>query len=271
MIYRKTPQDPETRKSPAIGVLLFGISLVLLVLTGPLGFLYGVVHSLLTRGFRGLGEYLLQLAVSIDQLGNVLMQHLLNLLWKKPGGYPFGNRDETISSALGRNKREGTLTAFGRAIDALLDRIDPNHSLNSIDYYIEPTQRIIEAVCWLHLDNGRALCTRSRGHTLYLIPGGKREPGESEQHALVREIWEELGIDLEMGGLVPVGIFEAQAHGQPPGMLVRLSCYQGPFRGNPAPAAEVDELVWLGYADRHLVAPADRLIFDLLHQQGRLP
>ncbi len=270
MIYQKTPQNPEARKSPVIGVLLFGISLVLLVLTGPFGFLYGVVHSLLSRGIKGLGEYLLQLAISIDQLGNVLMQHLLNLLWKKPGGYPFGNRDETISSALGRNKRDRTLSAFGRAIDALLDRLDPNHSLNSIDYYIEPTRRIIEAVCWLHLENGRALCTRSRGHALYLIPGGKRQEGESEHQALVREAWEELGIDLDAGSLRPVGIFEAQADGQPPGILVRLSCYEGPFRGTPAPAAEVEEIVWLGYADRQLVAPADRLIFDLLKQQGRL-
>lgn len=102
MIFRKAPQNPDVRKSPAIGVLLFGISLLLLALTGPLGFFYGLMHSLFKRGFRGAGEYLLQLAISVDQLGNVLMQHLLNLLWKKPAGYPFGNRDETISSALGR-------------------------------------------------------------------------------------------------------------------------------------------------------------------------
>jgi 8-oxo-dGTP pyrophosphatase MutT (NUDIX family) len=270
MIYRKQQQTPDVRKPAAIGGLLFVISLVLLVLTGPLGFLYGLLHSLLSRGFRGVGEYLLQLAVSIDQLGNVLMQHLLSGLWIKTGGYPFGNRDETISSALGRNKREGTLTAFGRAIDALLDRIDPNHSLNSIDYYIEPTSRIIEAVCWLQLEAGKALCTRSRGHAAYLIPGGKRQAWESEHQALMREIREELGVELEAGTLRQLGIFEAQADGQPPGMLVRLSCYEGAFTGQPVPSAEVVELVWLGYADRQLVAPADQLIFDLLYQQGRL-
>lgn len=270
MIYRKQQQAPDVRKSSAFGGLLFVISLVLLALTGPLGFVYGLLHSLLSRGLRGVGEYLLQLAISIDQLGNVLMQHLLNGLWIKTGGYPFGNRDETISSALGRNKREGTLTAFGSAMDALLDRIDPNHTLNSIDYYIEPTPRIIEAVCWLHLEGGKALCTRSRGHTAYLIPGGKRQAWESEHQALLREIREELGVDLEAGSLRQVGVFEAQADGQPTGMLVRLSCYEGAFTGQPVPSAEVVEVVWLGYADRSLVAPADQLIFDLLYQQGRL-
>ncbi|MDH3699362.1 MAG: NUDIX hydrolase, partial [Flavobacteriaceae bacterium] len=97
-------------------------------------------HGLLTRGITGIGEYLLKVSISIDQLGNVLMQHLLNALWVREGGYLFGNRDETISSALGKNKTQQTLTGFGRLIDSILEFIDPNHSLNSIDYYVEPVK-----------------------------------------------------------------------------------------------------------------------------------
>ena len=138
MIFRKQDHEPSKKVNPFVGLLLFLISIFLLLTTGPLGFVYGILHGLFTRGFRGFGEYLLKIAVSIDQLGNVLMQHLLNLLWVKKGGYRFGNRDETISSALGKNKAQGTLTGFGKAIDAILDLIDPNHSLNSIDYYVQP-------------------------------------------------------------------------------------------------------------------------------------
>ena len=138
MIFKKQAQEPSKKVNPIIGIILFLISIILLLTTGPLGFLYGLLYGLFTKGFRGLGEYLLKIAVSIDQLGNVMMQHLLNLLWVKKGGYRFGNRDETISSALGKNKAQGTLTAFGKAIDAILDLIDPNHSLNSIDYYVQP-------------------------------------------------------------------------------------------------------------------------------------
>lgn len=138
MIFKKQAHEPSKKVNPIIGLLLFLISVVLLFITGPLGFLYGILHGLFTKGFRGFGEYLLKIAVSIDQLGNVLMQHLLNLLWIKKGGYLFGNRDETISSALGKNKAQGTLTGFGKAIDAILDLIDPNHTLNSIDYYVQP-------------------------------------------------------------------------------------------------------------------------------------
>ena len=127
MIIKKQVYQPNKKANPFIGVILFLISVVLFVITAPFGFIYGIFHSLFSRGLMGVGEYLLKIAISIDQLGNVLMQHLLNTLWVKKGGYKFGNRDETISSALGRNKKLGTLTFFGKLIDKILDVIDRNH------------------------------------------------------------------------------------------------------------------------------------------------
>lgn len=270
MIFKKTTDQPTRKIHPLIGLLLFLISLVLLLTTGIFGLVYGIFHTAFKRGLRGLGEYFLQIAISIDQLGNVLMQHLLNLLWIKPGGYAFGNRDETISSALGRNKRSGTLTGFGKGIDAILDRVDPNHSLNSIDYYIEPSQQIIEAVSWVNLQDGRILASRSEGKTLYYIPGGKRMPEESETTALIREIQEEMDVLLRADSIVLLGIFEAPADDQPPGTQVRLSCFTAQYNGTLKPASEIREIVWLTYADRKVVAPADQLVFDFLHQRGLL-
>lgn len=140
MILKHQDCQRDKKANPLIGILLFAISIILLVVTGPLGLIFGFLQQLFTRGLRGIGEFSLQLAISVDQLGNVLMQHLFNWLWITKNGYQFGNRDETISSALGKNKQLGTLTGFGKAIDALLDLIDPNHSLNSIDYHIEPLE-----------------------------------------------------------------------------------------------------------------------------------
>ncbi|MEM6892064.1 MAG: hypothetical protein AAF554_00140 [Bacteroidota bacterium] len=140
MVLKQQDCKPDRKTNPLIGVLLFLISIVLFIFTGPLGLLYGFVQQLFKKGLKGIGEFALELAISIDQLGNVLMQHLFNTLWIKKMGYKFGNRDETISSALGKNKQLGTLTGFGKFIDAILDFIDPNHSLDSIDYYVEPTE-----------------------------------------------------------------------------------------------------------------------------------
>lgn len=138
MILHKENCKKDKKANPFIGILLFLISIVLFAITGPFGFVFAFFKLLFSKGFKGFGAYALQLAISIDQLGNVLMQHLFNSLWIKKGGYLFGNGDETISSALGKNKQLGTLSHFGKAIDAFLDFIDPNHSLNSIDYYIQP-------------------------------------------------------------------------------------------------------------------------------------
>ena len=270
MIIKKQVYQTERETKPLIGVLLFLISVILLLFTGPLGFLYGIFHSLFTRGFRGLGDYLLKTAISIDQLGNVMMQHLLNLLWIKKGGYRFGNRDETISSALGRNKQLQTLTGFGKAIDAILDVLDPNHSLNSIDFYIEPSEQIIDKLAWIHLVDGKILSTLSKGKTVYYIPGGKREANESDAHALLREIKEELSVTLDLTTLNFIGIFEAQAHGQKPGILVRMTCYSAEYNGVLQAASEIEKIVWLGYEDRERVSPADQLIFDFLKEQGVL-
>ncbi len=143
MVYKEIEGEKPKRKNPLIGLLLLLISIALLFTTGLFGFVFGLLHQLFTKGLRGIGEYALKIAISMDQLGNVMMQHLFNLIWIKKGGYKFGNRDETISSVLGKNKRLQMLTSFGKAIDHILDFIDPNHSLNSIDYFIEPLEETL--------------------------------------------------------------------------------------------------------------------------------
>ena len=125
---------------PLISILLFFIAIILLTITSSIGFLYGIIHTLLNKKLADLGVYFLEMAKSIDQLGNVIMQHLLNAIWIKKEGYKFGNRDETISSVLGKNLKTNTLTYSGKIINKVLDFIDRNHSLNSIDYHIQPNK-----------------------------------------------------------------------------------------------------------------------------------
>ncbi|MFC5833523.1 NUDIX hydrolase [Nonomuraea insulae] len=48
----------------------------------------------------------------------------------------------------------------------------------------------IDKIAWIHLDDGKILSTRSRGKNAYYIPGGKREPGETDLDTLIREIEE---------------------------------------------------------------------------------
>lgn len=270
MIFKQSAYKKDKKINPFIGVLLFVVSIVLLAITAPFGLLYGFFYNLFKNGVHGVGEYALKMAISIDQLGNVVMQHLLNLLWLKKGAYRFGNRDETVSSAIGRNKKLGLLNVLGLNVDCFLNALDLDHSLNSIDYYIEPSDQIIDKLAWIHLLDGRILSTRSTGKDTYYLPGGKREPGETDAQALAREIKEELSVDLITATMKPVGIFEAQAHGHGTGILVRMNCYEAEYNDTINPDNEIDEVVWLSYKDREMVSEVDKLIFDFLKKTGQL-
>ena len=47
-------------------------------------------------------------------------------------GYKFGNSNETISSTLGKNERDNTLSQIGKALVWLLDKIDKDHCKKAI-------------------------------------------------------------------------------------------------------------------------------------------
>jgi hypothetical protein len=82
--------------------------------------------------------YFLELALALDNAGNVLMQHVLNdaLLIKNEKTYLFGNKMETISSVIGKNLVTRTLSPLGLALNSFLHWIDKDHSLNSINYEV---------------------------------------------------------------------------------------------------------------------------------------
>ncbi len=126
---------------------------------------------------------------------------------------------------------------------------------------------MIDKLAWIYIENRHLLSTRSKGKNTYYIPGGKREAGETDQEALLREVKEELDIDLHPETMTFFGQFEAQAHGKPEGTLVRMLCYTAEFSGAIRAAAEIEEVLWLRYADREHSSPVDHLIFDVLKEK----
>ncbi|GAB2944155.1 NUDIX domain-containing protein [Hymenobacter coalescens] len=129
---------------------------------------------------------------------------------------------------------------------------------------------MIDKLAWLHLVDGQVLSTRSHGKDRFYFPGGKREAGESDAEALLREIEEELTVRLDARSLRYLGTFEAQAHGHPAGVLVRMICYAAAYTGTLQPAAEIAEVAWLTYRHRDQVSAVDQLIFDWLREQRLL-
>lgn len=129
---------------------------------------------------------------------------------------------------------------------------------------------MIDKIAWIHTENGKLLSTRSKGKNAYYIPGGKREGDETDLQTLVREIKEELSVDILPETAKPYGIFEAQAHGHAEGIVVRMTCYTADFSGTLQPDNEIAEMVWLTTANMWRISPVDKLIFADLHKNGLL-
>jgi 8-oxo-dGTP diphosphatase len=119
-------------------ILLFCIAFVLFFTTAPIGFLYAVIRQSLAKRVHSISVYFLELALALDNAGNVLMQHVLNdaLLIKNENTYLFGNKMETISSVIGKNLVTHTLSPVGILLNSFLHWIDKDHSLNSINYEV---------------------------------------------------------------------------------------------------------------------------------------
>lgn len=128
----------------------------------------------------------------------------------------------------------------------------------------------IDKLAWIELQNKSILSTKSFGKNKYYIPGGKRENDETDAQALVREIQEELTVQLDPNSLQYMGVFEAQAHGHPAGILVKMTCYSSSYSGALQASSEIEEIRWLKYADKDKISEVDQLIFDELKQQDLL-
>ncbi len=130
--------------------------------------------------------------------------------------------------------------------------------------------KIIDKLAWIEIKNKQILSTRSFGKDKYYIPGGKRELGESDNEALIREIKEELSVDLIESSIRLVGVFESQAHGQAEGVIVKMTCYKADYVGEIKNAAEIEEIKWLNFTDKELTSYVDIVIFDYLREKGEM-
>ena len=128
----------------------------------------------------------------------------------------------------------------------------------------------IDKIALLYLKDGKILSTLSKGKDTYYLPGGKREPGETDEETLVRECREELSIDINKDTIKYYGTFSAQAHGKAEGVLVKMTCYMADFDGELKANSEIQEIRWLNYSDLDKISPVDKLIFEDLHKNSFL-
>lgn len=158
--------------------------------------------------------------------------------------------------------REGFLKPASR--DLLLLDSDPAALLDRVGGHAPE----LDVLAWATVRDGRMLAVRTEGTDLFYLPGGKREPGESDSTAVAREVKEETGVRLRPDTIAPFTVVHADAYGYPAGTRVRLACFFAEGDGEPAEQGEIAELAWLGYADRERCAPGVRIVMDRLRERG---
>ncbi|MCP2266365.1 NUDIX domain-containing protein [Promicromonospora thailandica] len=129
------------------------------------------------------------------------------------------------------------------------------------------TLRIVAVV--VERADGRHLLVRKRGTQSFMQVGGKIEPGEEPLAALLREVEEEVGLQLDPADVESLGRFGAPAANEPD-HVVDAYAYRVRLRPDVeiVVRAELEELVWIDPADpvtRYPIAPLSR---DLLVAAG---
>jgi 8-oxo-dGTP pyrophosphatase MutT (NUDIX family) len=112
---------------------------------------------------------------------------------------------------------------------------------------LEPTpvpRRIHVAAAIVTDSAGRAVVVRKRGTTGFMQPGGKIERGESALAALIRELREELQIEVDVDTTEFLGSFEAAALNEP-GRTVRAEVFALVTDAELRPGGEIDAIHWL--------------------------
>ena len=131
-----------------------------------------------------------------------------------------------------------------------------------MSYNLFMAKQYIDKLAIIKIRDRKLLVTLSKGKNTWYIPGGKREGNETDSKALTREVKEELQVDVIPETIKPCGVFEAQAHGKPPGTIVRMTCFTASFLGILTPSAEIERFDWFQYSQKHLCSTVDNLIFE---------
>ena len=91
----------------------------------------------------------------------------------------------------------------------------------------------------------KLLSVRAKDMKFFIDPGGKIEPGETAPQALVRELREELSIDVDEADLELFGEFSAEAANHP-GRQVHMQAFiVKKWQGDIQLASEIEEMRWL--------------------------
>jgi mutator protein MutT len=141
--------------------------------------------------------------------------------------------------------------------------MEPNKK-STLHHSSTPTLQTIDVAAALIFRDGKLLITRRRAEAhlggLWEFPGGKREPNETFEQCLVRELREELGVEVSVGEL-----FEEVVHAYP-GKTVHLKFFVCRLENGEPKTLGCTALKWVGKSEleKYTFPAADARLLDKL-------
>lgn len=117
---------------------------------------------------------------------------------------------------------------------------------------------------WIHIQDEKILAVRSKGNTVFFLPGGNIEKGEAGEQALIREIKEELSVGIIKSTIIHIGTFEATSYEFPEIVSIRMDCYLADYKGILKPSSEIEEIAWFRHKDKNRMSSVDTKVFEYL-------
>ena len=135
-----------------ISYILAFIALALLIVVYVFNFFFVHLEDVSIRGYlREMSKTQFKLAKEIDIFGNYAFADLWGWMFSK-GGYRYGRKGETISSATGKKQLEGTLTITGWVLNIILWIVDIPNWFNG-GHSVQSIQTDLEINNWLKNEN----------------------------------------------------------------------------------------------------------------------
>lgn len=119
--------------------------------------------------------------------------------------------------------------------------------------------------------NNQLLLAYSKNKNAWYLPGGKIDKGETSQEALIREIREELNINLKVDKIESYRHVSAPAYGENPELIMEQDTFRYNLTEEIQPSHEIAAVKYFDlemYKQETAQAPGVLKIFKLLKEDG---
>lgn len=119
--------------------------------------------------------------------------------------------------------------------------------------------------------NNQLLLAYSKNKNAWYLPGGKVDKGETPKEALIREIREELNIDLQPDKIESYKHISAPAYGEKPELIMEQDTFLYNLTENIQPSHEIVAVKYFDlemYKQEPAQVPGVLKVFTLLKEDG---